>query len=176
MVPSLLIRTDEGKTSPLDASTRRRQQVRRAQINHRRKKENYISALEEEVKRLRELVAEQQELGHLRAENQILKGILENHGIVHPGFSSQQNIQAATQDFIEVSLVGVPGRQPYLQPSMPGSLVWPAGDQSAAPVIQDSMHRSDPVIFGNHPPATLTEPGETKNRNMKLEAFDFVMK
>ncbi|KAK2739796.1 hypothetical protein FQN55_009117 [Onygenales sp. PD_40] len=94
--------TDDPKKS---AHTKRREQVRRAQRNHRQRKENYIKTLEQELLRLRdESVSIQCESCEIAEENEILRDIMLAHGIPLPANGTPWFSPMAT-----VSVLGNPG-------------------------------------------------------------------
>ncbi|KAI9675275.1 MAG: hypothetical protein M1817_001177 [Caeruleum heppii] len=77
---------DSPTSAPTSANTtpasRRRQQVREAQRNHRQRKEHYVRALEQEASHQRELEASiQQQTKEIQLENDIIRQILINNGI-----------------------------------------------------------------------------------------------
>ncbi|PHH58995.1 hypothetical protein CDD81_3967 [Ophiocordyceps australis] len=60
----------------------RRQQVRRAQLEHRQRKAGYVRQLELDVAQLRDSIAHvEQESGVLRRENDVIRGVLQRAGV-----------------------------------------------------------------------------------------------
>ncbi|KAL1969313.1 hypothetical protein VTN77DRAFT_9505 [Rasamsonia byssochlamydoides] len=94
------------------AHARRREQVRRAQRNHRERKENYIKSLECQLLQLRDEATLRQEFEEASLENKILKDIMLAYNVPIPGPSHQ------TGGMAEVSMVGSPGSQRHLRVRM----------------------------------------------------------
>jgi len=68
---------DEGDSSTLTPKQRRRAQVRKAQIEHRQRKENYVKHLEQDVVNLREMIAQAETQSVLfKHENESIKTTL----------------------------------------------------------------------------------------------------
>ena len=82
-----------------------------------------MCALEREVKRLRELLAQQQSPGDVQMENQSLQETLAAHGIAAPSTGNHTLntglTGASVSDVVQLSLVGGPGLGQHLKPSKP---------------------------------------------------------
>ncbi|KAH8821489.1 hypothetical protein F5884DRAFT_745807 [Xylogone sp. PMI_703] len=77
---------------------RRRAQVRKAQIEHRQRKQNYVKFLEEDVKRFREMIAAiETEKSFLRVENSNIKDTLTNSNISYDHLNLYQGSQNNSQ-------------------------------------------------------------------------------
>ncbi|KAN0102970.1 hypothetical protein V8E51_011283 [Hyaloscypha variabilis] len=77
--------TGEGDSSALTQKQRRRAQVRKAQIEHRQRKENYVKHLEEDVINLREMIAQAETQSVLfKHENEAIKATLLSSSIPIP--------------------------------------------------------------------------------------------
>ncbi|KAF3483205.1 uncharacterized protein GIQ15_02529 [Arthroderma uncinatum] len=99
---------DKAKT----AHARRRDQVRRAQRNHRERKEKYIKSLEQELLRLRdERESVSNDTNRLTSENSILREIMLAHGILMPQTRPRDRLATVT-------VVGEPGFGQRLQVSI----------------------------------------------------------
>lgn len=131
--------------------------------NHRQKKENYISALESEVIRLREVVALPQSQSEVQAENQALRELLAVHGVTcRPPTSA-----GVTNDLVQISLVGEPGPEQHLETE-------PVQDLAA------QGYSNLRVPPGQAGAASLPPPPNVQVKKdapeMNLDAFDFVMR
>ncbi|KFY68842.1 hypothetical protein V496_00750 [Pseudogymnoascus sp. VKM F-4515 (FW-2607)] len=168
-------------TTPMDAYSRRRQQVKRAQMNHRHKKENYVFALEEEVKRLRQLVAQHQSLGDIQSEKQPLRETLVAHEIAAPRPNVEHTPSAglvSVPDFVQISLLAGPGPGQHLEPSMPSSIQGPSTFPFPPPGkvhIVPTSALADLGYGSNEALVSRTRTGEGAS-DVNLEAFDFVMR
>ena len=81
------------------ALTRRQELNRQAQRTHRERKEMYITALEDEVLRLKQVyTGSTQDKKRLVDENQKLKALLERHGIPPPEAGKGGGEQASVRD------------------------------------------------------------------------------
>ncbi|EGE80672.1 hypothetical protein RJZ56_003141 [Blastomyces dermatitidis] len=110
------------------AHARRREQVRRAQRNHRERKEKYIKSLEQELSRLRdESSSIQTETYQVAEENSILRDIMLAHGIALPGtgisHSRPQDQWLYNNPMATVSVIGSPGFGQRLEVSLGGAPV-----------------------------------------------------
>ncbi|KAE9374408.1 hypothetical protein N431DRAFT_455173 [Stipitochalara longipes BDJ] len=77
--------TGEGDSSTLTQKQRRRAQVRKAQIEHRQRKENYVKHLEQDVINLREMIAQAETQSVLfKHENEAIKATLLSSSIPIP--------------------------------------------------------------------------------------------
>ncbi|OBT50768.1 hypothetical protein VE04_09066 [Pseudogymnoascus sp. 24MN13] len=163
-VPLLINLDGKSKsTTPVDAYSRRRQQVKRAQMNHRHKKENYVFALEEEVKRLRQLVAQHQSLGDIQMEKQPLREILVAHELAAPRPNVKHTPSAglvSVPDFVQISLLAGPG------PGRTGAI------DAQLPC---DVHPTDLGYGSDEALVSGTRTGEGTS-DVNLEAFDFVMR
>ncbi|PGH17664.1 hypothetical protein AJ79_01026 [Helicocarpus griseus UAMH5409] len=163
---------DPGKS----AHSKRREQVRRAQRNHRQRKEKYIKTLERELLRLRdEATSVQIETYQVAEENSILRDIMLAHGIPFP--LKGASMGAADQwlfsnPMATVSVVGSPGFGQRLQVSVsdvPGQLadVFPPGFG-----VPDSPTAEHPIISivsnakGIPPPQESAQPNITPPRDL----------
>lgn len=131
--------------------------------NHRQNKENYISALESEVIRLRELVALPQSPKEVQAENQALRQLLAVHGVTCPPPTSA----SITNDLVQISLVGEPGPEQHLETE-------PAQDLAAQGYsnLQVPPGQAGPVSLPSPPTVQVKRDAP----EMNLDAFDFVMR
>ncbi|EAS27792.3 uncharacterized protein CIMG_08996 [Coccidioides immitis RS] len=114
--------TAENETDAAKAAhARRREQVRRAQRNHRERKENYIKALEREFRTLRDeedsITMETQKIVD---ENKILRDIMLANGIPFPGKAQAPSAQTRPPTIVRV--IGNPGDEQRLQVSVDGAL------------------------------------------------------
>ncbi|PQE13920.1 alanine racemase protein [Rutstroemia sp. NJR-2017a BBW] len=88
---------EDGSKSAAAQKAHRRAQVRRAQIEHRQRKQNYVKHLEEDVIRLREMIAAaENEASLLAKENGAMKSTLSNV-ISNEGASDSQVWNQASQ-------------------------------------------------------------------------------
>ncbi|KUJ20019.1 uncharacterized protein LY89DRAFT_682824 [Mollisia scopiformis] len=77
--------TDKGDASNLTQKQRRRAQVRKAQIEHRQRKENYVKHLEQDVINLREMIAQAEtESVLVKFENEGIKSVLKKANVNIP--------------------------------------------------------------------------------------------
>ncbi|CZR59110.1 uncharacterized protein PAC_09002 [Phialocephala subalpina] len=81
----------EGESSNLTQKQRRRAQVRKAQIEHRQRKENYVKHLEQDVINLREMIAQAETESVLfQHENEAIKSTLQKANVLAPPTSQFQ--------------------------------------------------------------------------------------
>lgn len=137
--------------------------------NHRQKKENYISSLEAEVTRLREVIAQQQNMKvkEIQAENQALRDLLAVHRIPSPP-SICLSSTSTNHDFVQISLVGEPGTGQHLEPT-------PVQDLAT---LQEQMN---PSSSSDQPsPTPIPMPPDSQIirdvSEVDMEAFEFVMR
>lgn len=134
--------------------------------NHREKKENYISTLEQEVIRLRGVNAQQQNVKEIQAENQALRELLAVHGIASPPTTNPPTT-SNTQEFVQISIAGDLG----------------TGQRLVANPVQNSTTSQGqldrPSSSAQPGPTSISMQSDTQRTDtvkMDLEAFDFVMR
>ncbi|KAI9854185.1 MAG: hypothetical protein M1824_000564 [Vezdaea acicularis] len=128
------------------ALTRRQELNRQAQRTHRERKELYIKALEQEVRRLKETYMNvTHERDAVREENRRLKELLQQHGIPFQGLPSSDTSGRADQSWDFISSSGSisgsyntpgTGSQRYSPAPGPGNYVNPAPNQQPGAVYQ----------------------------------------
>ncbi|KAF3389464.1 hypothetical protein F1880_003622 [Penicillium rolfsii] len=149
---------------------RRREQVRRAQKRHREKKEDHCRELEDELHRLYRLITVDEELAHLRLENEILRDIMVRHSIPLPPGS---RLQAAS--WAEVIFINHGGHDQHLQVKMPEY-------QSSADYLPAFDDITDPSLPSMQSNVSSGEPSEMSNTtnfpsgiNLAQMGVDFVL-
>ncbi|WEW61668.1 hypothetical protein PRK78_007160 [Emydomyces testavorans] len=131
------------------AHARRREQVRRAQRNHRARKENYIKVLEKEFRTLRNeedsIVMETQKIVD---ENKMLREIMLANGISFPGRTPPPKTQSRPPTVVRV--VGDPGSEQRLEVSVDGvsdtpRIFLPGSVQKIAP-LEETVSSVPPKV------------------------------
>ncbi|KAF4638027.1 hypothetical protein G7Y89_g46 [Cudoniella acicularis] len=85
---------DDPASAALSAKQHRRAQVRKAQIEHRQRKANYVKSLEQDVIDLREMIAASEvEAAIHKQENEAIKRVMLNSNIVPPAGQRARSIQ-----------------------------------------------------------------------------------
>lgn len=116
-----------GAGLPLDKAQLRRSQVRKAQIQHRQRKANYVKQLELDVARIRDLITDaQREAQRLKLENEAMKAS------VRPCRLGLDDI-TMTLDFDDV--MNAPS---FRISSSPSDSQYESSNQSLCPVMPDT--------------------------------------
>lgn len=134
------------------------------------------------MKRLRELLAQQQSPGDIQMENQSLRETLAAHGIAAPSTGkctlNAGLAGASVSDVVQLSLVGGPGPGQHLEPSIPSPVQGPFNLLLFPEEGVDTASMPAPADLGYRPDQTFvldTHAGRGTS-DINVEAFDFVMR